>query len=430
MPKNNSSLSDKEVQHLKGDQVVAVGGVPGLTLKIRKGHKCWYLRYRFNKSEKIIALGPYPLVSLKEARDKGNEYRKLIINKIDPQTYRDELTLKVKQEQDKQRLDALTFRKAFYEYLRDKDEHDPIPDKDRQDFIARMKKYVFPVIGKMPINSINNGHIAEVLRPLWSNQVSLARKVRARTREVFAWHKGKGNLFGDIPVDNQVLRTLLPKLKAPEEKHHPMLAIQEIPRFMKALRQEPGAVARHLEFAILTASRMGNVRKAEWNQINWETRQWVIPAKEMKVPRNGDHIVPLSPRAIEILREMQEMPKHRLIFNNKGSKFSDMAGAAVIKRLSRRAESKGEKPFVDPNEVDVNGSPKIACPHGIARASFRTWALNDDLGNDKRFTQRTAELCLHHNVSDAYNGAYERNEALKSRAEMLNAWADYCEQEG
>ena len=96
-----------------------------------------------------------------------------------------------------------------------------------------------------------------------------------------------------------------------------------------------------------------------------------------------------------------------------------MAGAAVIKRLSRRAESKGEKPFVDPNEVDVNGNPKIACPHGIARASFRTWALNDDLGNDKRFTQRTAELCLHHNVSDAYNGAYERNEALKSRAESL-----------
>lgn len=68
----------------------------------------------------------------------------------------------------------------------------------------------------------------------------------------------------------------------------------------------------------------------------------------------------------------------------------------------------------------------MATPHGLARATFRTWAQNDELGNDKRFSDRVAELCLHHSVSDAYRGAYERNEAMKSRTEMMQAWADYC----
>ena len=64
--------------------------------------------------------------------------------------------------------------------------------------------------------------------------------------------------------------------------------------------------------------------------------------------------------------------------------------------------------------------------HGTARASFRTWAQDDKLGNNKRFDERIAELCLHHKITDAYNGAYERNEAIKSRTEMMQAWADYC----
>ena len=87
---------------------------------------------------------------------------------------------------------------------------------------------------------------------------------------------------------------------------------------------------------------------------------------------------------------------------------------------------RGEGGFVDPKQKTKDGLPAIATPHGIARASFRTWAQDDELGNDRRFNERVAELCLHHKTGDAYNGAYERNQAMKSRVEKMQAWADYC----
>lgn len=94
--------------------------------------------------------------------------------------------------------------------------------------------------------------------------------------------------------------------------------------------------------------------------------------------------------------------------------------------MNKKNIANGGEPFTDEKELDSQGNPSLATPHGLARATFRTWAQNDELGNDKRFSDRVAELCLHHNVSDAYRGAYERNEALKSRTEMMQAWADYC----
>ena len=81
---------------------------------------------------------------------------------------------------------------------------------------------------------------------------------------------------------------------------------------------------------------------------------------------------------------------------------------------------------MDTNEKTNKGVPRIATPHETARATFRTWAQDDELVNDKRFSAKVAELGLHHNIDDTYNGAYERNKAMKSRQEMMQAWADYC----
>ena len=107
-------------------------------------------------------------------------------------------------------------------------------------------------------------------------------------------------------------------------------------------------------------------------------------------------------------------------------KLSDAALKVVIRALHMQALEKGESGFVDPKQKTKNELPAVATPHGLARATFRTWAQDDELGNDKRFSASIAELCLHHKIDDAYNGAYERNLALKSRAEMMQAWADYC----
>lgn len=94
--------------------------------------------------------------------------------------------------------------------------------------------------------------------------------------------------------------------------------------------------------------------------------------------------------------------------------------------MHHRAVDAGQHGYTDPKQTNIQGKVAIATAHGIARASFRTWAQDDELGNDRLFSEKTAELCLHHKVDDTYNGAYNRNEAMQSRREMMQAWADYC----
>ena len=242
------------------------------------------------------------------------------------------------------------------------------------------------------------------------------------------WAKAKDYFDGANPVDPQVLQHLLPKRIIQEPRHHAMLAVSEMPRFMKALMQYEGIAARCLQFAILTATRSGNAREALWEEINWDKKQWIIPAEKMKASSNGDHIVPLSDQAIELIRSVQTQGYSRYIFPSPmgNGKLSDAALKVVIRALHMQALEKGESGFVDPKQKTKNELPAVATPHGLARATFRTWAQDDELGNDKRFSASIAELCLHHKIDDAYNGAYERNQALKSRAEMMQAWADYC----
>lgn len=109
--------------------------------------------------------------------------------------------------------------------------------------------------------------------------------------------------------------------------------------------------------------------------------------------------------------------------------LSDMSLRSVTLKMHTESLLSGGKGYFDPNQVTRTGRPAIATPHGIARASFRTWAQDDELGNHRLFSDKIAELCLHHKISDAYNGAYERNQAMKSRAEMMEAWGMYCASE-
>ena len=149
----------------------------------------------------------------------------------------------------------------------------------------------------------------------------------------------------------------------------------------------------------------------------------------MKVAMNGDHEVPLSEQAIQLLKSLgtQKLSTKYVFPSPIGlAPLSDMSLRSVIHEMHTESLLNRGKGYFDPNQVTRTGKPAIATPHGIARASFRTWAQDDELGNDRRFSDKIAELCLHHKVGDAYNGAYERNQAMKSRIEMMQVWGDYC----
>ena len=429
MPKLATLKTDKFVRATKTDGVYSLGGVVGLCLRIQGDNKSFVLRYSFLGQRHMYTLGSYPALSLEAARAEANRLKGLLTKGIDPlverETKKVEQTLKLKQEH----LQRVTFGELADKYVATQEHRWTM--KDLAQNIARYEKFIKPHIGHQPINSIKANDIANVLDAIAATGCSknLWEKNRSLMRQVFDWAKASGFLVGDNPVSPHVLKHLLKCIPATSFKHHAMLPVEDIPRFMTDLHSCKGITAKCLEFAILTAARSQNARQAEWSEFNFERKEWCIPAQKMKVGENGEHVIPLSRQAIELLQSLEGTRRYsKFVFASPvdHGPLSDASLLKIIKDLHHRTVDAGNQGYIDPKQSQIQGKLTIATAHGIARASFRTWAQDDTLGNDKRFSDRTAELCLHHKVDDAYNGAYSRNEAMKSRREMMQAWADYC----
>lgn len=430
MPKIVKQLSDLQVRSLKNDGVFAIGGVIGLCVRVQSQQKTFILRYSCNGRRREISIGHYPVTSLADARDKAADYRRLITNNIDPIDWKREQKELAEEERSKKFLSELTFRQLA-EWFVDAQSTD-WKEKDKDLLLGRLGKHILPIIGTKEVNALTTNDIAEVLIPLWQEHHALTSKLRQIIRQVINWGKAKGFVTVENPVDTQVLKHLLPKYKKMKDSHHGMLPVRDVPRFMADLHKRPSISARCLEFSILTAVRSGNARFAKWEEIDFKRKVWIIPSEKMKVALNGDHEVPLSKQAINLLKSLQtqSLPTKYVFASPIGlAPLSDMSLRSVTLKMHTESLLSGGKGYFDPNQVTRTGRPAIATPHGIARASFRTWAQDDELGNHRLFSDKIAELCLHHKISDAYNGAYERNQAMKSRAEMMEAWGMYCASE-
>lgn len=427
MPKVAKQLTDLQVRSLKDDGVFAAGGVAGLCVRVQSQQKTFFLRYSFNGRRREISIGHYPVISLADARNKASDYRRLITEGVDPLDWKQEQKRKAVEERSAKFLAELTFGNLADRFIEAMS--NDWSEKDKDLLIGRLGNHILPKIGSEKLNSLTSDAVAGVLAPHWREHHALATKLRLIMRQVLAWGKAKGYVTIDNPVDSQVLKHLLPKYKKTKDPHHAMLPVRDVPRFMADLHRRPSMSARCLEFAILTAVRAGNARLAEWCEIDFKRKLWIIPRAKMKVAMNGDHEIPLSSQVLELLSSLQtQIRPSKYIFPSPVglAPLSDMSMRSLIHEMHTESLLRGGRGYFDPNQVTRTGKPAIATPHGIARASFRTWAQDDELGNDRRFSDKIAELCLHHKVGDAYNGAYERNQAMKSRAEMMQAWADYC----
>lgn len=412
MPKVVKELSALEVKRLehpgRGRNVTfAVGGVAGLLLQVTSiNGKSWLLRTTVGVQRREFGLGPYPEVSLSQARDKAREIKERIRQGIDPAAEREAARKALIASQRR-----MTFADAVDGALEAR--LDSFKNaKHRDQWRSTLTTYAIPVLGEMTVDEITVQDVLRVLEPIWSSKTETASRLRGRIEAVLTWATVAGHRKGDNPARwAGNLKELLPAAsKVAKKGNHPALQIDDAPRWFAALREREGTGARALEFAALTAARSQEVRGARWEEIDLGAALWIVPAARMKMDR--EHRVPLTPEAVALLKVLPRDDENPLVFPApRGGEMSDMTLSAAMKRLHEADAKDGGSGFLD------RVSKRPAVPHGL-RSTFRDWAAERT-----NYPGEMAETALAHRVSNAVEAAYRRGDMIEKRRVMMAKWA-------
>jgi integrase len=372
------------------------GDGDGLWLRVvTPERRSWLFRYQRQGKAHEMGLGSFPAVSLAEAREKVQAARKLLSNGIDPLDQR----RAERQAAEAEEARATTFGEAAAAYIA-AHEAGWRNAKHAAQWRSTLATYAEPMIGAMACGAIETADILKVLQPIWTKKPETATRLRGRLEMILSYAAVRGWREGPNPaVWRGHLQLMLPaRGKVAPVVHHAALDWREAPAFMAKLRAREGMGARALEFAILTGARSGEVRGAEWAEIDLDRAEWIIPAKRMKAKRA--HRVPLSEPALALLREQAKLKDGSgLVFfgQRRGVIMSDMTLTAVLRRMGR-----GE-----------------LTAHGF-RSTFRDWAA-ETTGHPNH----VVEAAIAHAISDKVEAAYRRGDLFEKRAVLMDDWAAF-----
>ena len=388
-------LSAVTVATLKKPGYYADGGC--LYLRVAPGGtKGWIFRFGLAGKMRDAGLGAYPTVSLVKARKQAEAYRQVVVARIDPIEQRNE----EREAARVQSATAMTFEQCAKAFIAS---HDAgwKNERHRGQWRATLATYCYPVLAGLPVQTVDTALVLKVLEPMWTQKPETASRVRGRIESILDWAKAHGNRDGENPARwRGHLDNLLPaKSKVRRVEHHAAMPYREIGMLMAKLRAETTASARALELLVLTATRVSETLSARWEEVDVEQRMWTIPPGRMKSGR--EHRVPLSARAIAILKEMADVRHNEYVFPGvkQGRPLTRNVFDALFPRL----------------ELTVT-------PHGF-RSSFRDWAAETT-----NFPREAAELALAHAVGDSVERAYQRGDLLEKRRKLMEAWAAFCAQ--
>ena len=368
----------------------------GLYLQVTERGASWIYRYMLNKRAREMGLGPLALFGLSDARAKALDARRLRYEGIDPIEAR-------RAARQQARLDAaktITFQECAESYI--KSHRAGWGNKNANQWTATLATYAEPVIGGLPVQAIETGLVHKVLEPIWTEKPETAGCVRRRIEAVLDWAKVRGYRVGENPARwRGHFDKLLPALgKVRQVEHHAALPYGELPGFLIDLRERDAIAARALEFTILTAARTSETLGARWHEFDLLDKIWTVPAERMKAHR--EHRVPLSPRALAIIQEMQA---HRsgddgFVFpgSKTGKPLSNMAFLMLLRRMERD---------------DLTA-------HGF-RATFKTWASERIV-----VANEVVEAALAHIVGSKVEQAYRRGDMFEKRRRLMQQWATFC----
>jgi integrase len=352
----------------------------GLLLFVRSpGQASWVVRVQHNGKRRDYGIGSAKLYGLSEARDRAWEVRRALKDGRDPRTLW-------------QQPPALTqtFREAAEARFTAKagDTGDKRAKQDK----AMVAAHAYPSLGALQVQSIDADRIADCLRPIWTAKPETAKQVRSLIVRTLRFTRPDGADF--TKALTAAIADKLPK--QPRAGNFGALPYQDVPALMERLAGKTGIAAMALRLLILCASRSGEIRGAEWAEIDLERAVWTIPAERMKMRK--PHRVPLSPQALAVLEEAKAIRRADHIFpNTKGVVLSDMALTKVLRDMKVAATA-----------------------HGF-RSSFRDWAAEQTSAPGE-----IAEAALAHAVSSAVEAAYKRTDFFDRRCELMGAWGRFA----
>jgi len=366
-------------------------------------YRSWIFRYTspVTKKARYMSLGALHSVGLPEARQSAEAQRGLLSQGVDPIRARDEEIARKASEAAK----AVTFRQCATAYI---ESHKAgwRNEKHAEQWTNTIEAYAAPVIGALPVQAVDTGLVLKILEPIWANMPETASRLRGRIENILDWARVRGYRSGENPARwKGQLNQLLPALaKKNRVVHHKAMSFSEVGAFTTRLRSESGVAARCLEFTILTAARTGEAINATPGEFDLDAATWTIPGSRMKAKR--EHRVPLSPRAVAIVRELIKPRGEHVFTGKRGEPLNNMSMLVLLKRMK------------------VNTTTTV---HGF-RSSFRDWAAERTA-----FPQEVCEMALAHTISNAAEAAYRRGDLFEKRRKLMEAWADYInspQQEG
>lgn len=387
-------LTEKEIKSAtfgKAKTKMFDGG--GLFLLLGKdGTKWWRLKYRFLGREKGLSLGVYPTITLKDARERREEAKKLLANGIDPSAQRQAVKAS--------RLEAAanTFEVIAREW------HAKFSNKwadsTAEAILRRLEVNIFPWLGSRPISGIKAKDMLAVLRRIEERGArETVHRAKQNCGQVFRYAIATGR------AESDPTRDLKGALEPIQVNHHPsIIEPKAIGGLLRAIQGYDGSPVTKaaLRLAPLTFVRPGELRQAEWTEFDLDKSEWRIPAARMKM--RDPHIVPLSRQAVKVLKDLQPITgRGKFLFPGARSLNRPMSENTVNAALRRMGYAK--------DEMTGHGFRSIASTHL----------------NEQGWNRDAIERQLSHAERDGVRAAYNYAEHLPERRRMMQAWADYLD---
>ena len=382
MPKTGTPLSATAVRNLK--EPGKYYDLHGLFLRIEPtGSRRRVQRVSIAGRQREIGLGSADLVTLAEAREIA------VSNKKQAKAGGDPLAAK------RERVAIPTLNEAIDKVI-ELNAPTWTNAKHAAQFKSTLTNYVTPKLGRRPVNDIQAADILSVLQPIWVEKNETARRVKQRIGTVMKWAIAQGYRSDDPTL---ALNQVLPKPNR-KPKHRASLPYTDVSECLNIIKNSDAMLSTKLaiELLVLTATRSGEVRLADWSEVDFDAKTWTIPAERMKMKE--EHIIPLSDRALDVLQQAKALGNDGLIFPGmrSGRPMSDMTMSKLVKELGF--------------PVDIHGF----------RTSFRTWVQEQT-----NTAHEVAERALAHKTTNKVEAAYARSDLFEKRRKLMDAWASYLD---